>query len=130
LEPKKNIITEKSTQLYIGWVLFIALLTLLPGSAIPDINWNFLELDKWIHFTVFSVMSFLGIHFFGKYPALSKNKHVTILLSIVIALLYGTSLEFTQSLIPERSFDYADLVANYAGCLFGYVWYRIFSNNL
>ena len=111
-------------------MLFIALLTLLPGSAIPDINWNFLELDKWIHFTVFSVMSFLGVRFFGKYPALSKNKAVTILLSIVIAILYGTSLEFMQSLVPERSFDYADLLANYAGSLFGYVLYRIFSNNL
>ena len=114
--------------MYIGWVLFIALLTLLPGSAFPGISWNFLEIDKLVHITVFAIMVFIGTIAFGKNNR--RSSWVNIGLSLLLAVLYGTSLEYTQALIPDRSFDYADLVANYGGCLLGILGYRIYYNFL
>jgi len=112
--------------LYIGWVLFIALLTLLPGQVIPHfIDWNFMSLDKVVHFTMFTILALLGsitLRLGGwqntvKYP---------VLVSILFALAYGSALEFTQSLVPQRTFDFADLTANAAGAAVGTIVFIIF----
>ena len=118
-----------STQLYSGWVLFIALLTLLPGQAIPDINWSFLSIDKLIHFTMFSVMSFLG----GvKFNSSNNPRSVTSnsVLSFLVACTYGFFLEYFQTFIPQRSFDYADLTANAGGAIFGIVIFVYFQSKI
>jgi len=116
-----------STQLYFGWVLFIALLTLLPGQAIPDFNWNFLSIDKFIHFTMFSIMSFLGS---VKFSSSTKPKSIIIssIISILIASTYGFILEYFQTFIPQRAFDYADLTANVGGAVFGIAVFLYFQN--
>ncbi len=119
-----------STQLYTGWVLFIALLTLLPGQLIPNvIDWNFLSLDKIIHFTVFTVLSLLG-GISLKYGRWRQKVAYPVLTSVLVALAYGTALEFTQALVPQRTFDYADLTANAAGACFGVVLFMLFYNKL
>ena len=87
-----------------------------------------MEVDKWVHFSVFAILSWIGIIWFKQQSNELAGK--AIFLSIVVALLYGTILEFSQSLVPERSFDYADLVANYTGSLFGYILFRGFYNIL
>jgi VanZ family protein len=107
-----------STQLYIGWIVIIAVLTLIPGKALPQFDWNFLSIDKIIHFSIFCIMTFLG--------AISlKNGHrfakttIPVLVSLLIAIFYGTFLELMQSFIPNREFDYADLAANIGGSAVG-----------
>ena len=109
-----------STQLYIGWVVFIALLTLVPGKALPQIDWNFLSFDKFIHFSIFSIMSFLGGVSF-KNSLGSTRIIIRVLISLLIAISYGAILEYMQSFIPDREFDYADLVANIGGSAAGTV---------
>ena len=119
-----------STQLYLGWVLFIALLTLLPGQLIPNIiDWNFLSLDKIIHFTVFAILTILGgiSMKLGKWQQWATRPVLT---SILVAIAYGTTLEFTQSLVPQRTFDYADLTANLAGSVAGTVLFLIFDTKI
>lgn len=110
---------KNSTWLYIGWVFFIALLTLLPGSVIPDISWDFISIDKTVHIIMFSVLIFLGLvaskygnfKLFGRWP---------VILSIVSAITYGYILELIQSFIPQRSYDFADLTADCVGTIVGY----------
>jgi VanZ family protein len=118
-----------STQLYIGWVVFIALLTLVPGKALPQIDWNFLSFDKFIHFTIFSVMTFLGGASFKNSLGLTKVI-MPIIISLLIAILYGTTLEYLQSFIPDREFDYADLAANIGGSLVGILLFFSFSTRI
>ena len=115
-----------STQLYIGWIVFIALLTLIPGKALPQIDWNFLSLDKIIHFTIFSIMTFLGSVSF-KTKAGLRRTITPILISLLIAILYGSILELMQSFIPDREFDYADLVANIGGSVTGLVLFLYYN---
>lgn len=107
-----------STRLYIGWVVFIAFLTLVPGKALPHIDWNFLSFDKFIHFTIFCIMTFLGSVSFKNSLGLSRIL-IPILLSLLIAIIYGAILEYMQSFIPDREFDYADLAANITGAVIG-----------
>jgi len=112
-------------QLYIGWVLFIALITLLPGSSIPNIiDWNMMELDKVIHFSVFAIHAFLGSLVLS---TKSRSTKSAALLSISISMIYGGLIETLQTLIPERGFDYADLTANYVGALVGILLFSMSS---
>ena len=84
------------------------------------IDWNFMSLDKIIHFTVFSTLGFLLI------VSSSKKYDFKLILqptavSLVLAMLYGCSLEFAQSLVPGRGFDWADMSANVIGSWIGLV---------
>jgi len=115
-----------STQLYIGWIVFIAFLTLIPGKALPQIDWNFLSLDKIIHITIFSIMTFLGCVSFRNDADL-KRTFIPVLIGLFIAILYGTFLELMQSFIPDREFDYADLAANTGGSVVGVAFFLFFT---
>ena len=117
----RTFIINYRTWLYYGWVLFIALLTLIPGRSIPDIiDWNFFSLDKIIHFFIFFTLTFLGAIYFQN---LTKKHLPAIAISFLIALFYGSLIEYLQTFIPDRGFDYADLTANSMGAFFGGLWY-------
>ncbi len=114
----RNLFKTFSTQLYIGWVLFIALITLLPGYSIPGIiDWNFLELDKIIHMTVFGILTYVGGYTFSRKRTIKSG----ILVSFIVAGFYGSSIELLQTFIPQRGFDYADLTADVAGGFLGII---------
>ena len=121
--------TKISTQLYIGWVVLIALLTLVPGKALPNIDWNFLSLDKIIHFSIFSILSFLGCASFKNILS-PTNTLKPITISLIIAMVYGTLLEYLQTLIPDRGFDYADLLANIGGAVIGIVLFQYYNTKI
>jgi VanZ family protein len=116
-----------STQLYIGWVVLIALITLVPGRVLPNIDWNFLSFDKIIHFSIFSILSFLGSASFKNILGSPTNVLKPISLSLLIAMVYGTLLEYLQTLIPDRGFDYADLLANIGGAIIGIVLFQLYN---
>ena len=114
-----NLLIAHSTWLYIIWAIFIGILTLLPGSVIPNISWDFISIDKTVHITLFTVLVFLGLvgsHYgklklFGKWPVIT---------SISAAIIYGYLIELLQSYVPQRSYDFADLTADCVGTLVGY----------
>lgn len=126
LENKiKKILQTYSTQLYISWVLFIGLLTLIPGRVISGVDWNFLSIDKMIHFLMFSGLAFLGANFFAN-SSRNLKLFTALIISLVIAVAYGSIIEITQTFIPERGFDYADLSANVVGTLAGVTVFYIY----
>ena len=114
-----NFLIAHSTLLYISWVIFIGILTLLPGSVIPNISWDFISIDKTVHIVLFTVLVFLGLigakygklKLFGKWPVIT---------SISAAIIYGYLIEFLQSFVPQRSYDFADLTADCVGTIVGY----------
>lgn len=81
-------------------------------------------MDKWVHFIVFLVLSATGMMAFT-FGSLKRWGRHPILLSLLIAILYGASLEYTQALIPDRTFDYADMLANTGGSLGGYLAFKL-----
>ncbi len=114
-----KLINKHSTWLYFGWVFFIAVLTLLPGSLIPTVSWDFISIDKTVHIILFSVLVFLGLTATNN-GTLRIFRRKPIVLNIGAAIAYGYIIELTQSFVPQRSYDFADLTADCVGTLVGY----------
>jgi VanZ family protein len=98
----------------------------LPGSAFPDNDWfDTLQVDKWVHATLF-----FGLCGLFMYPILSfdKSSYSKIKIFIVISSLaigYGISIEFIQRYyIPNRSFDIWDIVADTIGSILAFIWFK------
>jgi VanZ family protein len=103
-------------------LLVATLLFCLPGDRFSKASWlEELELDKVVHVGLFAMLVFLWCM-----PARARirdvrrvNKmYIWITLSFVS---YGIIIEFIQrDLIPYRSFDIFDIVADTTGCLIGW----------
>jgi len=108
-----NLRIFSSRWLAVSWLLFISILFILPGSAIPRSHWfTQVYLDKWVHIFLFAVLIFLWKSSF-LFP-----RQTGILL--LISLAYGILVECVQELwVPNRSFDVYDMAADLAGSILG-----------
>jgi VanZ family protein len=91
----------------------------LPGSAFPEKDWfDKIWLDKWIHIGLFSILVFLWCRIYS----MKQGKKLRFFLYISLTcFLYGIAMEFVQKyLIPNRSFDPGDIVADGIGCAIGF----------
>ena len=119
-------ITIKSFWPAIVWLILSSIAFCLPGKALPQNDWfAIIQLDKWIHVGLFSVMILLWcLPLFHK-PALQLTMAK---LSIWISITffgYGIMMEFVQHyFISNRSFDIGDIAADGAGCLLGLFFVR------
>ncbi|MDO8494693.1 MAG: VanZ family protein [Deltaproteobacteria bacterium] len=93
--------------LFVGLVIFISL-TPSPPKVIP-----FPLQDKVLHFS-----NYLFIMFWFAVGCTTKKMKTWFLIGFI---LMGISLEFLQGLVPTRTFDFHDMLANTAGVLAGFV---------
>lgn len=118
--------------LIIHW-LTIFVLTSLPSDQLPSVEVS----DKVNHFLAFFVLGFflnLALKYQNKFPTLKRN---VILITILIASFYGLLDELHQLLVPGRSAEVLDWIADFVGAVTGsllaefiYNRYNIFLNNL
>lgn len=100
--------------LVIYWlILFIA--TSIPTDYIPSVGIG----DKFSHFFAYLVLSFLLYFTFILQEKFDILKRYPATFSILIASLYGIIDEFHQMLIPGRSAEFFDWVADFAGAIAG-----------
>ena len=112
----------KSKGLAIGWLFLMCILFVIPGSALPEQSWFIdIQLDKWIHIGLFSVLIFLWCSSF------QLGLPGTAWIIIILAITYGLLVEFVQKTwIPNRSFDLYDVIADGIGSIIGLVvWLRV-----
>lgn len=80
-----------------------------------------IQLDKWIHIFLFSVMA-LSLCW-GIYKSNKTNTHLNLRYFIVAGLIctaYGIIMEFVQKYyVPNRSFDVGDIIADAVGAALG-----------
>jgi uncharacterized membrane protein len=105
----------------IGAFIFFTILFCLPGSALPKEDlFSKIWIDKWVHIGIFTTLLFLwcGVVVPGHFKSY--------LLLIFFAVLYGYLIEVIQDrFIPNRSFDWGDLLADFVGSVIGLlVWRR------
>lgn len=112
--------------LIIHWVT-IFILTSLPSETLPSVEIG----DKVNHFLAFFVLGFflnLTLRYQNKFPAIKKN---VLILTIAIASVYGLFDELHQLLVPGRSAEVMDWVADFIGAILGSfiaeILYRRFS---
>lgn len=89
------------------YTLLILFLMIYPFVSTGN---EFSNIDKWIHFLIFFVYSFLA----GK-----AFTHLNNLLLIGLLAIYAAMLELGQGLLSYRAFETLDLIANFAGILTG-----------
>jgi len=102
------------------WILITTFLLCMPGEKIPSGGFfNIPHLDKFVHFLIFSVGVIAWVFYFLK-KKIEVKKTRKILYTSMWILGYGILMEFVQHyLIPHRSFDFLDIIADAAGCLAG-----------
>ena len=92
----------------------------MPKSTEPEVSWlsKIPYFDKIIHVGLYAIFSYLILLSRGLHK-LSINKRI-IFLVIILGLALGISIEFAQPLV-DRSCEFMDAVADFAGLTFGIV---------
>jgi len=99
----------------LGWAAFLAVLSSIPGSAIPEgPTPNF---DKLVHGALYLVLGFFCARGLAATKALSTGALVTA--ATLMGTLYGVTDELHQLLTPRRSSDWHDVVADAVGTFVG-----------
>lgn len=103
-------------------LLGATVLLCLPGKALPSGSWfDTLHLDKWVHAGMFGTLTVLWSWPFTL-RSKAKDFRGAVLKVSVSLLVYGVTMEFVQHFwVPDRSFDTADIAADFAGCAIGFV---------
>jgi VanZ family protein len=91
----------------LGWLITAALL-LAPVSSPLTLS----HADLVVHFSIFACLAFGAVGFSH------RGRELTLLALATVA--GGVALEFGQSLVPQRTFDFLDMAANTVGTLLGY----------
>ena len=103
---------------------FIALLSLLPSSSMPDSSlFSITFLDKIVHACMYASIGFVVL----LEKMCSRNCCVVELLHLLSLFIFSALIEILQFLvIPSRSAEWPDLLANLAGLIVAWSMYRIY----
>ena len=114
------------------WAVVILILSSIPGNEVNKIHFiNIPYFDKFVHFSMYLVLSFL---FFFDMSKLSESKKLNlsnVSFVILVSISYGISMELLQKyLFIERSAELADFFANSLGSFTAIVVYWFFRKYL
>ena len=105
------------------WAVVILFLSIISGGARTNIGVSFL--DKVVHLSIYGTLSFLlvvGLKKQYSWPIIKFNAGYY---AVGISVLYGILMEIIQYFIPNRGYDYQDMLANGFGSIFGYVLFTL-----
>ena len=108
------------------WIIVITLLSCLPARDI--IEPSFLKipnLDKIVHFIMYSFFSFLLIQALLRYKP-AGNHELFLIITIITSSAYGCLMELAQlKIFTSREGDITDLAFNITGAIAGLLIYEI-----
>lgn len=106
------------------WLLFVMVALLTPGNSLPNVP-LFPFADKLIHFGVFGMLTFLWcrVGTLDGQGRIKKGKLLTNLL--VFTIIFPILVEYLQMYVPNRSFEYEDIMANLIGGIIGFIGFII-----
>ena len=118
---RQKILLKKNKYLLyaIGWFIVVTILLTIPGNDFPKTDdWlNRIQFDKWVHIGLFSLLTWLFCR-----SVISKTLLIFGYIAIA-CLVYGIIMEFVQrDFIPNRSFDFWDIVADGTGSALGFFY--------
>ena len=104
------------------------ILTGIPGSCLPHVK-PVVGLDKVVHLLMYAAFAFLCIWGYRK-QFISNGKAYqkkALLLAVVISIFYGGLTEILQEyLVPGRTGDWFDFLADSIGTLLGVLVFHLF----
>lgn len=111
---------EKNKVLYVYFPLILYWLMLfigtsLPSSAVPGMGVS----DKFKHFAAYAILSFMLVLTYRVQTRLPLLRRNAPLFSIITTMAYGVLDELHQMLIPGRSCELGDYIADTIGAVIG-----------
>lgn len=103
----------------LGWTLFTQIMVSIPGKFLTGPGlFNIPHLDKIAHVILFGGLGlFWNLYFYYR----RANTKYTALIIFLFLAAYGVAIEYYQiNFIPNRSFDWGDVVADVCGAVCGY----------
>jgi VanZ family protein len=116
----------KAFALAFVWGIFILVATLTPSKHLPQTS--LFRFDKFIHLIIFLALTYFilfGRKWYYIYLNTKPNKWL-----FVAIIMYGIGIEGLQSMIPSRSADLNDIIANTTGVAIGWVSFEMFLNKI
>jgi len=115
VEKNKSIINY----LFVTYLIGVFIIHIIKTDGVIDLENYFLGIrkDHWMHAILFFPLGFLS------FPALRTNKWLVLLFCYVTCCLFET----IHYILPYRSFDLMDMVANSSGSTIGMVLYFLFN---
>lgn len=102
------------------WAILIFIGSSLPGLTAPDLGFQWE--DKLAHLIEFAVFGFVLMRAFSNSKNLFFRRHAW-LLALLVGIIYGALDELHQRLVPGRSADLADWIADALGIATGQLIY-------
>lgn len=104
------------------WLLFIATACLIPGRNVPQSP--YFTFDKLFHTIIFGCLAFQLMVGLKKQYTFIRLRYQAVPFTIIFSICYGLLMELLQGLfLPDRSFDFMDVLANTAGVVVGWVFF-------
>ncbi|MBN2120007.1 MAG: VanZ family protein [Candidatus Omnitrophica bacterium] len=101
------------------YTLFIFFISTFPGNYFQKAP-RFIFLDKIAHIFIYSVLGLISLRAFrGEKGITGRN----LLFCLIYCMLVGVFDEAYQSLVPERTVDFFDLLSDFSGALIGSLIY-------
>ena len=111
------------------WALLILMLSLVPGSELPEMSfWELLTFDKVMHIFMYGVFAFKTMMAASKQNSIWWMRRWAGVFTIAVVSLFGVSIEIMQeTLLPDRYGDWVDVLANTIGVFSGlYIFRAVF----
>lgn len=115
----------------IVWAIIILVLLSIPGSDLPKPILGIKYIDKIGHFGIFFILILLVIFGFYKQYFFAKLRSFYIRYAIVCSCSWAILTEIVQlTLTADRSFEYADIVADFIGIIIGTIVFLRFKDKI
>lgn len=112
------------------WTAVVVVLSLVPSSNVSLNEFQIDNVDKAAHFvmyTLFTLFWTIGLKRQNIYVGLRRHAFKVVVIS---GFLMSVGIEFLQEyVVPSRSFEALDLIANGIGCIFGIVLFKMIYKN-
>jgi VanZ like family len=112
----------------IAWFFLTLIAISIPGYDLPKVGPWFeqISFDKLIHTFLFGMLAVLFMYPVAIAPIPVKEKYNWFIKVVLATLLWGLTTELIQKyIIPNRSYDTVDLLADALGGIIAYIFFKI-----
>ena len=106
------------------WLIFVTVALLTPGNNLPKVP-LFPYADKLVHFGVFAILTFLWARV-GTIDLRGELRWKKLLTNLLVfTIIFPILVEYLQLYVPNRSFEFEDILANLIGGIIGFAGFII-----
>ncbi|NJO89283.1 MAG: VanZ family protein [Chloroflexia bacterium] len=117
--------------IFLGYLIFLTIYSIIPSASMSEkygIAGFELRLDYWLHLGAYFGVAFLFL--LWQFNTLVDQRILVIGLSWLGCELFAYTTELIQLLVPGRTYNIYDFVANTSGIAIAYLFFLVFKKRL